>query len=128
MTGFVTFLGDIARRGRESARAAMIRRKGCTLASAGAVASDKSRTPKRARKRAAKRAAKLEVLRQSQHNPAGSKQLRRAAKAITGLRQDYQEARDVVSIYRSGDEPRWRQGESKQRIALTELSEHLRAR
>ena len=58
-------------------------------------------------------------------NPAGSKLLRRFAKAKTGLRTSYENA---AAQYAALVEPRWRVGESQTCIALDLLAEALRKR
>lgn len=79
---------------RRQAREAYRKRHGFLHASGFSVGTAASRTPKRAAQRQRRRQEKLEVLRASQHNPAGSKLLRRIYKMQHGVRGDYQEAAD----------------------------------
>lgn len=91
---------------------------GSVGASGGSTGSAASRTARRARQRARRAAKRRWLINLSQHNPPGSKLLRRFAKAmgIADRSQDigYREAREH---YAQRVEPTYRAGESKRRIA-----------
>lgn len=65
---------------------------GIDRASAGTAASKLSRTPRRAKQRLRRKPSKAERAKLALANPAGSKILRRYAKAKQGVRHTYAEA------------------------------------